>query len=187
MDQQPEPQSPCFSFHTGAVKACATSPARVPTFTALPGAATFKFAPVTPPSAKPLAFLQPDAASTLLKPSASYRATPSAADLTCYETLVCTTAVSQQPIHRRTGLCKTSFCTAGLWISHLYQRRVKLLVAYDTVLGCTITKTAGTSQNLPGLFTPSELFRTPHNFSELAKTSTLCLLCVFLFSYMTAF
>lgn len=93
MDQQPEPQS--FSFRTASVMVCAMSPARVPTFTALPKAPTFSSAPVTSPSAKPLAFRQRDAASTPSNTSASYCATSSiAADLTCYETLVRRPAVS---------------------------------------------------------------------------------------------
>ena len=112
--QQLEPPLCCFSFPTKPDIVCA-SPARVPTFTALPKAATFSFAPFTPPSAKPLTFEHREAAVIPSKTSVCYHSSPMiAADLMCYETLVSTLTESKQPLHYVTGWILISCCTAGL-------------------------------------------------------------------------
>ena len=110
-DHNLEPPSGFFSFRTKPNTVCACSPARVPTFTALPKASPFSFAPLTPPSATSLAFRHSEVVASpskaAVKPSISsacYPSTPSiAADLMCYEVLVSIPAESQWLTHHSTG------------------------------------------------------------------------------------
>lgn len=95
------------------------SPARVPTFTSLPKTATFLFAPMTSPSAKPLGFWQQKAGSTLSQASVSYPAAPPA-DLMCYETLVSTPAIEAATTLQNSDQSKLLQCRC-MKIPHILQ------------------------------------------------------------------